>query len=331
MSKKIIAQNEGIVIGVDVSTMKHNLAVANMRGEILKDVEIKSPDMGKWMSFLAGRLPGCRVHVVYEAGAHGFTLYDTALLLGCEATVVVAVKAEGVKTDRRDARTLAHDFLAGRTKAVVAPPFDKRVRRQVVILRDTLMKEAKRIRNIISSMKLLHGLTGPMFAARKDETGYIALCIEKLEELVKFIVAKMKEADAALTVIAREEPWAEDIKKLKGIKGVGELSAVEIALRVADMRAFSNGDKFASFLGLCPGEWSSGSARRQGHITRRGSGRLRGLLVQCAWIRIRYDEEEKARFEELRKRGGKKKAIVAIARRLAVTIWRTLAAARQAA
>ena len=321
MSKRIIAQDEEIVIGVDVSDRTHHLAVVNMRGEILKDAAIKAPACEAWEMFLASRLPGCRVRVIYEAGPQGYTLYDAVRKMGHAAVVVAPVKALGIKTNRRDARTIAHDYLAGRYKAVTVPTFEKRIHRQVLRQRNQIQKEIKRTSNRINAMKRFHGITGSMVSSRKDGSGYLDFCIRRQSGILDFLRAQRAELDAALSVIALESEYRADVEKLTRITGIGTLSALEIVLDVADVRTFGSAEKFASYTGLCPGEWSTGEKRRMGHITRRGPGKLRGTLVQCAWTAVRYDPEEKKRFQQLSARIGKKKAIVAIARRLAERAW----------
>jgi transposase len=71
-----------------------------------------------------------------------------------------------------------------------------------------------------------------------------------------------------------------------------------------------------SFTGLTPSEASRGDARRIGHISRQGAGRLRYVLIESAWVAIRKDPEFAATFERIALRAGKKRAIVAIARKL---------------
>ena len=105
---------------------------------------------------------------------------------------------------------------------------------------------------------------------------------------------------------------------------MGTVTALTIMLEVADINAFETEDKFASYTGLCPGERSTGATRRQGSITKQGPGRLRGTLTQAAWAMVRSDPDEKKLFEEMSKKIGKKRAIVAAARRLAVKIWREM-------
>jgi transposase len=265
------------------------------------------------------------VRVVYEAGPQGYTLYDAIRLLGHEASVVAPVKGEGrVKTNKRDARMIAQDWLAGRAKEVVVPGYKKRVHRQVLRLRNTLMKEIQRFGNRINGMMRFFGESGEMESVHKDDSGYLDFCRETMDEIRKFIMEKKKELETALSVIAKEDAYRDDIEKLTAICGIGKLTALEIVLGVADVRAFRNSDAFASGTGLCPGERSTGEKRRPGSITRHGPARLRAVLIQCAWSQVTHDDEARARYEELKKRRGKKRAIVAMARRLAVRIWHTL-------
>lgn len=332
MSKKIIAKDEEVVIGVDVSDKKHHMAVTRpCDGVILSDEIIESPGLQAWKKFLSRRLPGCRVKVVYEAGPHGYTLYDTILLLGHAAVVMAPEKHLGIKTNKRDARSIARDFLSGRARIVRVPSFEKRVQRQAARVRNMLVKDAKRTRSRINAMERFHGLAGTMKAVRNDDSGHLALCIEQLRDVLAFTRKKIKEMDTVLSAISRNEANRGDVAALTAITGIGAQSAIELTLGVADIDAFADSDAFASYLGLCPGEWSTGEARRLGHITKHGPGRLRGLLVQCAWSRVRHDPQTKQRFEDLKKRIGAKKAIVAIARRLAVQIFWALKAPRQKA
>ena len=86
MNKKIIAQNQEIVIGTDVSTVKHNVAVTDaVSGDVLYNGTLKTSE-AEW-DRLFSRLPGCRTTVVYEAGPDGYALYDLARVKGHTAVV----------------------------------------------------------------------------------------------------------------------------------------------------------------------------------------------------------------------------------------------------
>ena len=324
MSKRIIARNEEIVIGVDVSEKAHHAAVvrAGARGEIVKE-DVLKPRYETWRKYLAG-FPGCKVTVVYEAGPHGYNLYDAIKMLGSEAVVIAPVKHLGIKTDRRDARMIAGDFLAGRARKVSVPDYDKRVRRQVLRLRNQLKKDLVRTKNRSKAMRRFHGLIGQMNPWRTGGGEYLEFCLAELELIETHLKERIAETERALDKIAAEPRYEHAVEKLKLIKGIGTLTALEVTLGVANIGSFAHSEAFASYTGLCPGERSSGESRRQGRITRSGPGRLRGVLVQCAWIAVRHDPEEKKKFQELKSRIGARRAIVAVARRLAVKTWRSL-------
>lgn len=325
MSKVIIARNEGIVIGVDVSDAKHNIAVLNSRNEVIAEKEMRKPTRERWEEYL-GRFPGCTVKVVYEAGPQGYTLYDTMRGMGAESVVIAPVKTIGIKTDRRDALRIVRDYVSGAAKLITVPDFKKRVVRQLLRQRKQIQKDMTRIKNRMSALTRFHGLTGYLKAVirhRRDEQ-ILTFCYEQMGKTCAFLEKQRKEIDVLLEEVALDAEYRDDIAKLREIKGIGTLSALELVLNVADLRAFPDAASFSSYCGLCPGEWSSGATRRLGHITRRGPGRIRGVLVQSAWVAVRYDAVEKEKFGELKARIGKKKAIVAIARRLSVRVWRKL-------
>jgi transposase len=324
MVKKIVAQNEKIVIGVDVSDSKHNAAVVRVRGgEIIRDDRM-DPDFEAWTRYFR-KFPGCDVTVVYESGPQGYNLYDAIKRLGCKAVVIAPVKHIGVKTDKRDARSIARDYLAGSAKVVTVPDNGKRELRQVLRSRAQYMKELMRVRNRTRALIRFHGLTGLLAPWRRGEVSpHLQFCLDALNANETFLVDMIKTFDKKIEQMAEAPQLKPTVEKLTRIKGIGAHTALDIVLEVADIAKFKNSDAFASYTGLCPGEWSSGETRRQGHITRRGPGRLRGALVRSAWTQVRCDAEEKKRFEALAARIGKKRAIVAAARRLAVTIWWTL-------
>jgi transposase len=112
--------------------------------------------------------------------------------------------------------------------------------------------------------------------------------------------------------------------------GLGKLTSVVLTREVCDWKRFTNRRQVSSYTGLCPGEHSSGNKRVQGSVTKHGNPRRRAALVECAWRLVRFQPEYppvKQRLAILAKGAGatgapRKKAIVAVARRLAVDLWR---------
>ena len=98
--------------------------------------------------------------------------------------------------------------------------------------------------------------------------------------------------------------------------GIGPLSARILSYELGDLTQFSNERQLFSYTGLTPSEFSSGDTVRKGHITGQGNKRVRSILNQAAWRVIKKDQDLKTFFERLYPRTGKKKAIVAVARKL---------------
>jgi len=113
----------------------------------------------------------------------------------------------------------------------------------------------------------------------------------------------------------------EILNKLTRQTGIGTVAAAVIATEVADFAAFDNSDAFASYTGLVSGARGTGKVMHLGPITKVGNWRLRWVFVESAWSWVRYDPEAKLKFELLKARRGARRAIVAMARRLAVRVY----------
>ena len=111
--------------------------------------------------------------------------------------------------------------------------------------------------------------------------------------------------------------------------GLGALSSEVIDREIGDWSRFSNRRQIASYTGLCPGEHSSGGSRRLGSVTKHGNPRLRHTLIEAAWRLVRFQPGYRAvqRWNQVlstpsRRTDARKKAIVAVARQLAIDLWR---------
>ena len=114
------------------------------------------------------------------------------------------------------------------------------------------------------------------------------------------------------------------------LSGLGKLTSVILSHEVCDWTRFKNRRQVSSYTGLCPGVHRSGGRRVQGSVTKHGNPRLRAALVECAWRLVRFQPQ----YPPVRKRlpilakgakaigAARKKAIVAVARHLAVDLWR---------
>jgi transposase len=119
-----------------------------------------------------------------------------------------------------------------------------------------------------------------------------------------------------------QEQYAPVVRGLEAQAGVGAFTAIRLVLELGDIRRFRTAGSFPRYLGLTPSEYSTGVTERRGHITKCGPRFVRAWLIQCAWMCVRsgHDARLRAVFERLAPRIGKKRAIVAVARRLALRL-----------
>ena len=107
--------------------------------------------------------------------------------------------------------------------------------------------------------------------------------------------------------------------------GIGVLTAIRLALEWGDVSRFGRKEEFAGFLGRVPSEYSSGEKEHRGHITRQGNRSVRRWLTESSWVAIRHDPVLLDKFRRVLSHcGSKKKAIVAVARKLALRLRRVL-------
>ena len=116
------------------------------------------------------------------------------------------------------------------------------------------------------------------------------------------------------------------IQRIKTIPGVGPRTAEILVACIDDPQRFKNGRQVSAYFGLVPRQYQSGQTDRNGRITKRGNPLARTILVECAWVSLRYNPWAKAVYERIsgKQKTRKKKAAVAMARKLAVLAWALL-------
>lgn len=348
MNRDIVAQDRKVVIGADVHTGKH-VVTAKTGADTYDRTQHLHPSKAAWKTYLE-KFPGCDMRVVYEAGPNGFNLYDWIGELRAEEGIPVHAvvvppaqvpKAPGkraVKTDKRDSRSLIQALELKSFEPVVAPHKAHREERQVVRTRQALKKMETQLKNQIHGIIKFFDIPRPDGNAwtrrwvealktntrQTDATGHLWAAAASLLEILASVGGEIGVLEKRMKKqIVEKGACGENARKLKKLIGIGDIAAATIATEVADFAAFRNSEAFASYVGVVPGESSSGDRVQRGRITRVGNSRLRRIFVECAWMWIRYDPEARKRYYRIV--GGKDKrkyiAIVALARRLAVKAW----------
>ena len=271
-------------------------------------------------------------------------VHDLCAALG---TAVTCVHANGEpwqwrrvkrKTDRDDALKLAKLALMDQLPAVHVPSPPQRQKRRLILHRRSVVTRRTQSRNAIRSIFSQQGLSlvpggrqwtkagleqlreqaRPLAACGPDDLWRGRLAIEL--DLMAAVDQQLKLIDATLDALADDRT-----KLLQTIKGVGPRVAEATVLYLDDPHRFKNANAVAGYAGLVPKQFQSGESDRRGRITRRGPALLRKLLVECAWVMLRYNKWARAVYERLsRGKARKKQAIVALARRLLVRLWAML-------
>jgi transposase len=306
---------------------------------------------------------GGPLHVVYEAGPCGFVIWRHLRAQGIHCDVVAPSSiprrsGDRVKTDRRDAMMLARLSRSGDLTAVRVPgPADEAVR-DLARSREDAVRECRNARHRLKALLLRNGIN---YAGKSAWTAAHLrwLSTLKLEHAAQQIALQeyLHAVTESTTRIARLEQAMRDtlpqwglapvVQALQAMRGVQLVAAMTLVAELQDFMRFDNPRQLMAYVGLVPGEHSSGPKRRQGSITKAGNSAARRMLVEVAWhyqhsprvspiIAARQDQLPKevtdiawkaqlrlnAKFKRLvARRVMKNKAVVAVARELTGFVW----------
>ena len=324
-----------IKLGIDVH-QEFYVVVCQVGGSNPKPAQrFKKEAFVSWAARLKQK-SGAEIHAVYEACGFGFGLQRALTALGIECHVVCPQKLdEGnkrVKTDSLDAKALClrlDRFVEGNREALAivrVPSEQEEQLRAIHRQREQLVKARKQLEAQGRSLMVNHGLE-PVKCWWKKRTFTMLSVPEWMKQLLgnsQPILLALEEKIRALTV------------QLQGAaapgqpRGLGAMTSVVIDREIGNWHRFRNRRQVGSYTGLCPGEHSSGKTRLQSCVTKHGNPRLRAALVELAWRLVRFQPNYQpvVKWRQVLAKGAlatgaaRKKAIVAVARQLAVDLWR---------
>ena len=243
------------------------------------------------------------IHFVcgYEAGCLGYSLYhdllqaETKVSLDCiiMAPTTMAVQGNRTKTDRRDACMIAKNLAYGTySKVYVVDDEDNGVK-DFIRMRDDTKARYKSLKQQILALCLRHGKRfddGTNWTNKhKDWLKKLDLGEKNsnraLQEYLRqlFLTEEdLERYEREIEEIAHGEKYVEKVGQLKCLKGIQTVTALAVIVEIGDFRRFSKAEKFAAFLGLVPGEYSSGGNVNRTSITKQGNVHLRRLLIEAS-------------------------------------------------
>ena len=325
------APGERVTIGVDLARNKWVYAV-HWGGTVHR--QLATPGELEHLQHLVGEFhPVHPVCVIYEACGFGYEVAWWAQAAGVEVLVIAAsrvarVPGARVKTDRLDACTLATKGAARQLKGVAIPTRAQHEWRQVLRSYRQLRRDATRLQTRVRSVLQEHGRIGPAPASgwrvyerwlsTQPLPAPVAAAVHELCALRTAAHAGAARLYAPLLGLTTQPAYQPVVAALTTQAGVGPFTALRLQLEIGDPRRFHSAEAWVNGLGLTPSEYSTGDGPpRRGAIQKCGHTPLRAALVQCAWVAIRTDVGLRLVFDRIAPRAGKKRAIIAVTRRLA--------------
>jgi transposase len=322
-----------IKLGVDVHADSYRV-VRQIESSTPQPAQKMSPQ--KFLEFAQRQLTLAQeVHCCYEAGPFGYSLHRQLLKLGIHNVVVRPQNwdelGRRVKTDKTDALALVQRldrYVQGNDKAlaVVSVPTEPQEQERALSRhREQLQKDRQTHEAQGRSLLLYQGRRvrgqwwklGAWTALKRDLPAWLSAILENLRRLILAADELLQATSVQIESQASSSP-----------KGFGRLTSEVMRREVLDWHRFKNRRQVASLTGMCPGVRASGNQSVSGPISKHGNPRLRRALVELAWRVARYQPRygPVVKWSEVlaqkQSRGARKKAIVAIGRRLAIDLWR---------
>jgi transposase len=347
-----------IMIGCDLHDQTMLLKIAEdceaAETRSVKNTAASRAKLIEWLQQRAARAGGARVLFAYEASGQGFGLYDELTDAGIECRVLAPTRIARSprqacqKTDEKDAQQLldllrAHVLAGNELPTVWVPDATTRDDRELVRMRLDVAEKITMIKSQIQSLLkrnqirrdpstgkgwtrsfrswlkcgLGESTTSPLGPASRLALTSLVRQLDSLEE-------EQHRLDQEVTALAAAPRYAAAVEEMTSLCGVGVLTALVFLAELGDLSRFANRRQLAAYLGLAPRSFESGNAQdRKGHITHQGSSRVRKMLCQATWARVRWDRQEQQAYERIVAKNPKKKkiAVVASMRRLAIRMW----------
>ena len=275
----------------------------------------------------------------YEAGPTGFSLARSLIEEGIPCMVGAPNKiprsvSPGSKTDRLDCIKLARYASKGLIRSIAIPSSKSESERALLRRRHQLTDAIRQVKQRIKAVFLFHGMDEPAELKHWSKNSRkrllqlscsknLKLVLESHTRQLEFLISEQKIIEEQLKVIAQKDAHREIVDALKTVPGVGFITAITFHLELFEPERFKREEEVASYLGLAPTVKHSGEHHPRGYLVPVGQQRLRSLLIEASWMWVANDEYAAAMYRKIFSKSQiPQKAIAAVARKLAIILWR---------
>jgi transposase len=323
-------------VGLDVHKTRCVACIKTHDGEIVEEFAFQNNPRGH-MELITHLKAYSQVQVAIEStGNLWIPIYNRledehihTILTNPKKTRMIAEAK--IKTDKLDARILADLLRANLLSASYVPPQEIREKRSIVRERARLTQVRTIIKNRIHTILDKHSIKTPY----TDITGKHSLeWLRKLElpagdrilldinlEQLNTLNKSIDKLTETIAISALDNP---EVKLLMGFTGIDYYSAMLLLNEIGPIARFASPKKLVSYAGLAPSIRQSGNHTTHGHITKEGNSHIRWILVEAAQHAARQDPRLSQFYQRIMKRRGHNRAIVAVTRKLLVTIYHVL-------
>ncbi len=317
------------IIGCDLHAAQQTIAMLD--GDTGEVVERSLAHDGETVREFYASIPGPAVVGIEATGSMGWFLrLLEELRIPCRVGHPAAVrKAETrrQKHDRRDADLLLKLLVEDRFPAIWMPSTEQRDLRALLLHRHQWVRMRTRVQHALQAIALSHGLRrGPTLWSRDGQTVLASLPLpphaahrrSELLALYHQLAAQVDQLDDRVREAAVARPGA---TLLMTHPGVGPVTALATDVFLGDPARFADGKALASYVGMIPSEYSSGTRQRLGALSKQGNPLLRFLWGEAAIHAVRRDPELQRFYRRKLVQKGLGKARVAAARKLGIRLW----------
>ena len=289
-------------VAFDTSKLRNAVAIAESgrAGEVrfLGEIDNTPTATAKLVRKLAAKYD--RLTFCYEAGPTGYGLHRQITSLGQECVVaapslIPKKPGDRVKTNRRDAVSLAKLLRAGELTAVWVPDKNHEAMRDLTRARETAMLDLRTKRQQLSAFLLRQGRCYPQkkktwtkahmnwLASQKFESPQHRLVFEEMMLSIRHASEREERLVQAIRAAVPDWSLAEVVTALMAMRGLDLIAAATFLGEIGDLSRFRTPTELMAYLGLVPSEYSTGDAINRGPITKTGNRRARRVLVECSW------------------------------------------------
>ena len=315
-------------VGLDVHTTNYTICAYTIKNDkIFAETTINSEikELEKYLKRLQ-ELQGKDNRLIcgYEAGCLGYSLYHQLTQIGYECVILAPTTmpstANEIKTDKRDARKIAKCLAYGTYSKVFVPSDEDNAVKEYIRMRDDAKNMLKQTKQQIIAFCTRHNKhydgRGNWTMRHMEWLKHIKFDNDILNEtLTEYmitldqLISKVERLDKRIGELAKQERYEDRVKKLECFRGIKEHTALSFLVEIGDFKRFPNANQFAAFLGLVPGERSSGNHQQRIGITKAGNSHLRRLLVEAANCYSRGVAGKKSKAVKKRQEGNKPEVI----------------------